>query len=592
MTDSVVQDLAGQDSAIQDSTTVDGYKIEKATEQFVQEVMTALSGVTQRVFGQANNNDRTFIQTLFDEYGENFYIAGGFFKDIVNNRTPKDVDLYFRDQESFDKVHKFVEKSGAQLVYANKNAICYKTAAKLTIDLIHRQFRSVEDTLNTFDFTATKAALYKQNGEYYITKDKNFDKHTKNFVLEYSDSTEKTTSSIERVTRYMKYGYQPTRKCLITLIESIKNHELKNYSSSEIFDKICETVKNSKNLEKDLMSIPLERKRVTKDETALTDEEIVAETIKTLGQIENFPTQYLDSEIALSTTLSRVMLQFMYGYQEIYTQCDEKLKQMLPNMVFYDEANRKKQTGTTDTISTTETANTPITSTAIANKIMAIEKLTPDENAYMQKNAISRIHPTITILRFLEKLEKSYTNDQIRTLLSFMTVPTRFVALYPGLKVYTECCESLTPSLIFRHEARTSENLSGCKLVNIERIRDTYNRDNEAEIILLMIEHYGYDDTVYALDIMFAATAIEALPTYKQWIHHINEEIYSPHVPIELFLEITKEDTTEHEPKFKPPHLQTSRPQIVITAATAIAQSREAQRIAKLTKNKTITHSV
>ena len=161
--------------------------------------------------------------------GHKGFIAGGCFKNIFNNQKIKDVDIFFEQKEHFDEALNFYkQETNYTIVYENEKAVCFLNKdTNVKIELIKTFFKNVEDTLNSFDFTITKFAYYKDtendNVIYsYKYLDSFFeDLHCNRLVID--NRLDFPISSFERSYRYKSYGFVLCKESKVKLIDALKN---------------------------------------------------------------------------------------------------------------------------------------------------------------------------------------------------------------------------------------------------------------------------------------------------------------------------------------------------------------------------------
>jgi len=191
-----------------------------------------------------------FAESILD--GHKGFIAGGVFKDYLTSRAIKDIDVFFESEEDFnDAVKLFSERPGFEKKYDTENSIgFYDYFYNVTIDLVRKNFGSPEAILSDFDYTVTQFALVKgiidkdfvgenftvdyvedSKKSYSCVYYKDYYDHLNNRLLvpnlskENADGFYFITSSLERLSRYIGYGFKPadsnySRNFLLKFCES------------------------------------------------------------------------------------------------------------------------------------------------------------------------------------------------------------------------------------------------------------------------------------------------------------------------------------------------------------------------------------
>lgn len=194
------------------------------------------------------------------------HIAGGCFKDIFEGKQPKDIDIFFNTKTDLDKGIEYYDnltetKSNRWVkLYSTDNSVGYKDKKEdLLIDLIKKVYEDDDKdgmvrTIDRFDFTVTKAVMYKEydtednSGDTLFEEDKKESKtedgKTYSYRFSYhidffEDLTTKKlryaedgitkgdpVNMLNRVIRYVKKGFNPTlelKKELLQYIGGIDN---------------------------------------------------------------------------------------------------------------------------------------------------------------------------------------------------------------------------------------------------------------------------------------------------------------------------------------------------------------------------------
>lgn len=187
-------------------------------------------------------------------------IAGGVFRDLIEfsdngliafkameaikAERSKDVDVFFRDENDYKHFKNNAESwlgSTVHLYGVNSVGINIPLGTTMTkarlvyLDLVHKYFGTPEQILDGFDFTISQCALYRDNDDFYLMYGQDFKNHLKNDVLEYADVPEKSGHIIERMMRYVKYGFLPSeetvKNCLTSFCQNYEN--LRNVNVDE-----------------------------------------------------------------------------------------------------------------------------------------------------------------------------------------------------------------------------------------------------------------------------------------------------------------------------------------------------------------------
>jgi len=176
--------------------------------------------------------------------GHKGFICGGCFKHIFAKEKIKDLDIFFRNETDWsDAVQYFDERTvgygfdGEALTpetaeyyffYENDKVKAYKNIKTgIVIELCRAIFGEPEEIINSFDFTITKFAYYKEevpdedgNGVHLETRilcNENFFEHLYLKRLVIDDRIDYPMSTFERTYRYARYGYFPCKETKLKL---------------------------------------------------------------------------------------------------------------------------------------------------------------------------------------------------------------------------------------------------------------------------------------------------------------------------------------------------------------------------------------
>lgn len=196
------------------------------------------------------NYIRIVNQLNYYMIGHKGFVAGGCFKNLLNNEPVKDIDMFFTCKEDFEQALEVFQKDDDYYkFYENKKVNAFKNKhTKVAIELIKYKFGEPLDIVDDFDFTITKMAYvnnYKtedeieemiDNGEiqpeddirdvlqpsfFLIHKDFFEHLHTKRLVVD--DKMVLPINTYERLFRYGKYGFSPCRETKLKIIRAIRD---------------------------------------------------------------------------------------------------------------------------------------------------------------------------------------------------------------------------------------------------------------------------------------------------------------------------------------------------------------------------------
>lgn len=111
---------------------------------------------------QFENAVKRYNELILNELKEsdiNCWIAGGALRDYFMGRPIKtDYDLFFKDQENYDRAAKHFIDNDANVKWESENGMKVAYKGK-TFDLVKMFFDGPQETINEFDFTASMIAV-------------------------------------------------------------------------------------------------------------------------------------------------------------------------------------------------------------------------------------------------------------------------------------------------------------------------------------------------------------------------------------------------------------------------------------------------
>jgi hypothetical protein len=169
--------------------------------------------------------------------GTQGYVAGGCFKDILNGKKPRDLDVYFKNDIDFNEaVGLFdgkAEQGTASKSYSTKNVIAYHYHG-YTLEFVDSWHTDIVDLIMRFDFNVDKFAYEPEFGNVFYQED--FFKDLVMHRLSISGYPPFPLATYNRMFKYAKYGYTPCRETKVLLASLIsKLPEVKDADFSKDF---------------------------------------------------------------------------------------------------------------------------------------------------------------------------------------------------------------------------------------------------------------------------------------------------------------------------------------------------------------------
>lgn len=145
------------------------------------------------------NSSPSKTKELFD----NVYIAGGFFRSFYTSTLPNDLDIFFKNSETYSTYRSIFDKIFFKVCETSR-AITYQNASNFfKIQLIHYKYHdSIEDLLNSFDFNVAQCGMWQ--GKIYHIENYFEDLASKNLKYNTSDFP---IVAIKRAIKFIKMGF-------------------------------------------------------------------------------------------------------------------------------------------------------------------------------------------------------------------------------------------------------------------------------------------------------------------------------------------------------------------------------------------------
>jgi hypothetical protein len=154
------------------------------------------------------------------------FISGGCFKNIFKNESIRDLDIFFENEQQYEKALETVKsnKRRYKFIYANDNCESfYDRVIKVRFELVKSQFGSPEEMMDRFDFSIIKFALFNNEtyGEAYCVYHDKFFEHLMTNKLVIQSDIPNPVATLNRVFKYNTYGYGLCRESKVTLIREV-----------------------------------------------------------------------------------------------------------------------------------------------------------------------------------------------------------------------------------------------------------------------------------------------------------------------------------------------------------------------------------
>lgn len=195
-----------------------------------------------RDYSKNNVKTHAVINSIFEDYSG--ILAGGVFKDLLNNKDSKDYDFFFPSIDAFNQAVVFMDSQSDLFTreYSNDNCIGYLTNdafISLRIELIRKTFGEPEEIINTFDFTVTQCAMFYDGDKYKITINPQLFTDIVDKNLVFAGLNIEHTNLLERLQRYNNYSFKVSNKTFreaitLTCLKNGCDH-IPNWSNPKVF---------------------------------------------------------------------------------------------------------------------------------------------------------------------------------------------------------------------------------------------------------------------------------------------------------------------------------------------------------------------
>lgn len=152
---------------------------------------------------------------------EDFFIAGGCFTSLLDNRAIKDIDIFSPNPKNVIKALRDDELS--EETYSNSQVVHFQRK-NVRLEVIKKmKYDSAKDVIDAFDFTIVKAAY---DGEKLIFHNRFFIDNAQKRIVVGNDNLDYPVSALWRTMKYSRKGYLMCPKGLMNLMRQIENQNI------------------------------------------------------------------------------------------------------------------------------------------------------------------------------------------------------------------------------------------------------------------------------------------------------------------------------------------------------------------------------
>ncbi len=154
------------------------------------------------------------------------FIAGGCFRDIFIDQKDKirDIDIWHLTDEDLQKtITDMTERPEYTEKYRTNNVVAFThNPTGMTLELITVNTGTPMEILSKFDFTVSKFALFKKNGELQVLRHREYFTHLQERKLVVEAEIVDPDILFNRIAKYITYGFLPTLETKKNLWKAIR----------------------------------------------------------------------------------------------------------------------------------------------------------------------------------------------------------------------------------------------------------------------------------------------------------------------------------------------------------------------------------
>lgn len=173
---------------------------------------------------------KTYLPNFINEQ-ENIIIAGGMLTSVFTRKEINDVDVFCKNQQSFDSISEKLLNNNFGIIFVSNKAVTFTNGDKKIQVMHYRYFENVKDVLSDFDFSVNMAGYDLDEKKIFMEE---------NFLLDIAARTIKinlTTKypiiSMIRVGKYSDRGFYIPKKETIKLMLKITQLEIESWDQLE-----------------------------------------------------------------------------------------------------------------------------------------------------------------------------------------------------------------------------------------------------------------------------------------------------------------------------------------------------------------------
>lgn len=169
-----------------------------------------------------------YLKKMVGRDFENCFLAGGAITSTLSGKKVRDLDLYFKDKQSFCDALQSMFDDGAWCVSITKRAVTFIENNETVYQLMcFDWFETAEDIFSKFDFTVCMAAIDLKKDK--LERHPDFIRDLAKRNIRFNHKTEFPLGSAMRVKKYKDRGYEIDNSELLKVILSCSFNKIKDW---------------------------------------------------------------------------------------------------------------------------------------------------------------------------------------------------------------------------------------------------------------------------------------------------------------------------------------------------------------------------
>ena len=164
------------------------------------------------------------------------FMAGGAIKDILEDKVPRDLDIYFINESDMNKgIEWYKWSADFEKKYENDNVVAFEEKSTgMVVELVTIVKSNYENIADSFDFDIDKVVLYRVDVEGYPTYSISYidgffeSLSLKELVI--SGYIKNPIATFKRLIKYVGYGYSVNKESAQKLLDAIREVDEGRYN--------------------------------------------------------------------------------------------------------------------------------------------------------------------------------------------------------------------------------------------------------------------------------------------------------------------------------------------------------------------------